>query len=362
MTDARVDPRRRVCGARASMRIRDPEPGAPERAMRLVRPALIALVIVIFTAPFAVNAQQPTRVQRIGLLLTGTPPDQNVEAFKEALRELGYVENQNLVLDYRWARGRTDLWPELAAALVGAKVDVIVTQATPAALAAKRATTTVPIVMAYAADPVGTQVVASLAHPGGNVTGVTTLAPTLSAKRLEILKEAFPKTSRVGVLRLTGAGYYRAADLFWNETERAARALQLPLVPVKAAVEEQYQSAFTAIVRGRADSIITLGDFVLTGSQRTHIVELVFRHRLPAIYQGIESVDVGGLMSYGPNIPALHRRAAAYVDKILKGARPSTLPVEQPTKFDLVINLRTAKALDLTIPQSLLLRADQLVE
>jgi len=193
---------------------------------------------------------------------------------------------------------------------------------------------------------------------------VTTLAPALSAKRLEILKEAFPRTSRVAVLRFLGPDsvYARTADLFWKETERAGHALALPLLPVEVADPNQYQRAFTAFTRGRADAVITLGDFVLTTRQRIQIVELVLQHRLPAIYQGRGSVDVGGLMSYGPNLPALHRRAAVYVDKILRGAKPSTLPIEQPTKFDLIINLKTAKALGLTIPQSLLLRADQIIE
>ena len=330
--------------------------------MRLRRAVCVTLVLVILIAPFTVSAQQAPRVHRIGLLLTGNSPDPNVEAFKEALRELGYIEGQNLVLDYRWASGRTDLWPELAAALVRVKVDVIVTQASPATLAAKRTTTAIPIVMAYTADPVGTGLVASLARPGGNVTGVTTLAPALSAKRLEILKEAFPRTSRVAVLWLVGPDYSRAANLFWNEIELAGQALALPLFRVELSNPDRYQSGFSAVARGRADAVITLGDFVLTMRQRIQIVELVHRQRLPAIYQGRGSVDVGGLMSYGPNLPALHRRAAEYVDKILKGAQPSTLPVEQPSKFDLTINLKTAKALGLTIPQALLLRADQVVE
>ena len=313
-------------------------------------------------APLTVDAQRAPRVNRIGLLLTGTPPDLNVEAFREALRELGYVEGQNLAIDYRWANGRTDLWSDLAAALVGTKVDVIVTQASPAALAARRVTTTIPIVMAYTADPVGTGLVTSLARPGGNVTGLTTLAPALSAKRLEILKEAFPRTSRVAVLRFGGPDFALARDLFWKETERAGQALALPLLPVEVANPDQYKSAFAAITRGRADAVITLGDFILTTRERIQIVELVHRHRLPAMYQGRGSVDVGGLMSYGPNLPALHRHAATYVDKILRGARPADLPVAQPTKFDLVINLKTAKALGLTIPSSLLQRADQVID
>jgi ABC-type uncharacterized transport system substrate-binding protein len=322
----------------------------------------VVLAVSLVLAPRAGEAQQATRIHRLGLLLTGTSPDPNVEAFREGLRELGYVEGQNVAIDYRWAGGQSGLWADLAAALVGGKVDVIVTQATPAALAVRRVTTAVPVVMAYAADPVGSGLVASLARPGGNVTGLTTLAPTLSAKRLEILKEAFPGTSRVAVLRLSGPTNSPAEELFWKETERAGQALRLPLLPVKVARPEEYREAFTSFARGRADALITLGDFVLTTGQRTQLVELVLRNKLPAIYQGKGSVDVGGLMSYGPNLPALHRRAATFVDKILKGAKPADLPVEQPTKFDLVVNLRTAKALGLTIPQSVLVRADQIIE
>ena len=331
------------------------------RAMLTRRRFLGTVSASLLPAPLA-EGQQAPRLHRIGLLLTGTPPDPNVEAFRDALHELGYVEGRNVVIDYRWAGGRFDLLPELASALSGGKVDVIVTQATPAAVAARRATTAIPIVMAYVADPVGSGLVASLGRPGGNVTGVTTLAPALSAKRLEILKEAFPRTSRVAVLRVLRPEDTNVTDLFWKETERAGQALRLSLFPVEAASPDQYESVFAAIARRRADAVVTLGDFTLTTRERSQIVELVFRHRLPAIYQGRGSVDVGGLMSYGPNLPALHRRAAAYVDKILRGALPSTLPVEQPTKFDLVINLKTAKALGLTIPPSVLARADQIIE
>jgi putative ABC transport system substrate-binding protein len=312
-------------------------------------------------APLAAVAQQAAKVARIGLLLAGAPPDPNVEAFRDGLREFGYVEGQNLAIDYRWAGGRTDLWPELAGALIKAHIDVIVAQATGAALAAKRLTATIPIVMAYAADPVETGLVASLARPGGNVTGLTTLAPTLSAKRLEILKEAFPNTSRVAVLRLGGRDV-PSRDLFWKETQRAGQALGLALIPEEVTSPDQYQSAFAAFARGRASALITLGDFILSTRQQTQIVELMLQHRLPAIYQGRGAVDVGGLMSYGPSLPVLHRRAATYVNKILQGAKPSTLPVEQPTKFELLINVKTAKALGLTIPPSLLARADQVLE
>jgi len=201
----------------------------------------------IIAAPRAAKAQQPARIHRLGLLLTGDPPDPNIEAFREGLRELGYVEGKNIAIDYRWASGQTGLWPELATALVGAKVDVIVTQATPAAFEARKVSTAVPIVMAYAADPVGSGLVASLARPGGNVTGLTTLAPTLSAKRLEILKEAFPLTTRVAVLRLSGRAYASSEELFWKEADQAGQTLGLQLVPVKAAGPEQYGDAFTLI-------------------------------------------------------------------------------------------------------------------
>ncbi len=320
-----------------------------------------ASVLSLLGAPLRVEAQPAAKVWRIGLLLTGAPPDPGVEAFREGLHDLGYVEGQNVVLEYRWADGRPDRWHEFAAALVDAGVDVIVTQATASALAAKRATRTIPIVMAYAADPVGTRLVPSLARPTGNVTGLTTLASALSAKRLGILKEAFPKISRIAVLRLGGPDI-PSMELFWKETERAAQALRLALLPVDVTRPEHYRDAFTAIARGRADALITLGDFPLSTRQRAQLVGLVAQNRLPAVYQGRGSVEVGGLMSYGPNLPALHRRAATYVDKILKGAKPSTLPVEQPTKFDLVINLKAAQLLGLTIPQSILLQADEIIE
>lgn len=328
-----------------------------------------AFVLGVLAAP-ALEAQPAPRVHRLGLLLTGTPPDPNVEAFSEGLRELGYVEGRNIAIDYRWAGGRFELWPDLARALVGAKVDVIVTQSTPAAFAARRATTTIPIVMAFAADPVGTGLVASLPRPGGNVTGLTTLAPTLSAKRLEILKEIFPRASRIAVLRISRPTntpadellWKGAEDLFWSETERAGQALGLQLLPVKASRPDQYRDAFVTFGRGKADALVTLGDFVLTASQRSEIVALAFQSKLPAIYQGKESVDLGGLISYGPSLPAMHRRAASFVDKILKGAKPADLPVEQATKFDLVVNLKTARALGLTIPQPVLVRADQVIE
>jgi len=310
----------------------------------------------------AVEGQPAPKIHWLGLLLTGAPPDANFEAFREGLRDLGYVEGQNITIESRWAGGQSDRWSELVAALLDAKVDVIVTQATPAALTVKRLTTAVPVVMAYAADPVGSGLVANLARPGGNVTGLTTLAPTLSAKRLEILKEAFPGTSRVAVLRVSGRSSSSAEELFWKETERAGQALGLQLLPAKVAEQSQYRDAFASFTRGRADALITLGDFVLTPGQRTQIVDLVLRSKLPAIYQGKESVDVGGLISYGPNLPAMHRRAATFVDKILKGAKPADLPVEQPTRFDLVINLKTARALGLTIPQSLLVRADEIIQ
>jgi len=190
---------------------------------------------------------------------------------------------------------------------------------------------------------------------------LTTLAPTLSAQRLEILKEAFPLTTRVAVLRLSGLSYAPSEELVWKETKQAGQALGLQLLLVKAVGPEQYRDAFTSFTRGRAEALITLGDFVLTASQRTQIVELALRNKLPAVFQGKESIDVGGLMSYGPDLRAMHKRAAIFVDRILKGAKPADLPVEQPTKFELVINLKTANALGLRIPQSLLVRADEII-
>ena len=280
-------------------------------------------------------------------------------AFRQGLRELGWIEGQNLVIEHRFAEGRAERFPDLAAALVRLRVDVIVTSSgEPAILAAKRATTTTPIVMAISGDPVETGLVASLARPGGNVTGLTILATEVAGKRLELLKEAVPRASRVAVL--WNAAYPgKAFEL--RETQAAARVLGVSLWPVEVREPNDLPGAFSAIARAGPDALITFAD-PLTNTERRRIVDFAVRNRLPMISAVRPFADEGGLMTYGPNIADMCRRAATYVDKILKGAKPADLPVEQPTKFDLVINLKTAKALGLTIPPSVLLRADRVIE
>jgi putative ABC transport system substrate-binding protein len=308
--------------------------------------------------PLAAAGQQAAKVARIGLLRTGSPPDPALDAFKEGLRELGYVEGQNVVLHVRFAGGRLDRLPALAAELVLRDVDVVVTGGEAAIQAARVATRTIPIVMGASNDPVGAGLVESLARPGGNITGSTILAPELSRKRLGLLKEIGPGIVRVAVLSdPTSPGIGR--DL--EETQSAARALGFRLHVWTVRAPKDLDEAFAGMRRERAEAVMVLADPVFTAS-RVRIVKLVAAARLPSIYYWKDFVDAGGLMSYGPSLQGLYRRAATYVDKILKGAKPGDLPVEQPTKFELVINLKTAKAVGLTLPQSLLLRADQVIE
>jgi len=318
-------------------------------------------------APLAAEAQLAGKVYRIGVLeVVGAASNAgNLSAFRQALRELGYVEEQNFVIEYRSADGRHERFLDLATELVQVKVDVIVTRGTPAALAAKQATGTIPIVMASSGDPVAEGIVASLARPGGNVTGLHIMAPPeLGGKRLRLLKEAVPGASRVGIL-------WHSEDiqspLIVRETERVARSMGVQLKSLEVqrlgmrSTGEAFGQTFEAALLGQVDALIAVEDY-LTFTDRTLIVDFAAMSRLPAIYGLREFVDAGGLMSYGTDRRDLFRRSATYIHKILKGARPADLPVEQPTKFELVINLKTAKALGLTIPQSLLQRADQVIE
>ncbi|MBI4587724.1 MAG: ABC transporter substrate-binding protein [Candidatus Rokubacteria bacterium] len=330
--------------------------------MRLRTVVLVALGIL--ATPLSAGAQQPGRVPRIGILLPGSPPTPatplpTLEAFLQGLRDLGYVEGRNVALEYRWAEGKLDPLSDLAAELVRLKVDVIVTHTAPAIQAAKKATSTVPIVMAAVGDPVVTGLVASLARPGGNITGLSLLAPELAGKRLELLKETLPKLSRVAVL-------WNSASPAMVHTFRQALVAAETLGVKFQSLEVQgdptdFERAFSAITRERPDGLfVTLDPF--TSRHRGRIAELAAKHRVPAMYELREFVDAGGLMAYGPSSRDLWRRAATYVDKILKGAKPADLPVEQPTKFELVVNLKTAKALGLTIPQSVLIRADHVIQ
>jgi putative ABC transport system substrate-binding protein len=316
----------------------------------------------LLVAPLAAEAQQAAKIARIGYLslnLAGNPHTR--EAFRQGLRDLGYVEGRSVVIEYRDAEGKLERLPALAAELVALKVDVIVAVSTPQALAAKQATRTLPIVFATAADPVTSGLVTSLARPGGNVTGLSFLAPELVGKRLEQLKQAVPGVNRVAVLRQPGGHGERTEKDMLKEAEVAARTLEVRLQFVEAGGPEDFDRAFSDMTRARADALTVLSSTMLF-VERRHLVELAAKHRLPAVYTSREYVDAGGLMAYGPDLADLFRRTATYVDKILKGAKPADLPVEQPTKFELVINLKTAKALGLTIPQSLLGRADEIIQ
>jgi putative ABC transport system substrate-binding protein len=310
----------------------------------------------------AAEAQQAAKVSRIGYLsinLAGGP--HMTEGFRQGLRELGYVEGRNVVIEFRDAEGKLERLPALATELVALKVDVIVVGGTVAALAAKQATRTLPIVFVSAVDPVTDGLVASLARPGGNVTGLATLAPELVGKRLEQLKQIVPEVSQVAVLWQPGALGERTEKDLRKEAEFAARVLGMRLQFVEARGPDDFDRAFSDMTRARAGALTVLGSSMLI-NERRHLVNLAAKNRLPAVYGLREYVDAGGLMSYGPNNVDLFRGAAAYVDKILKGAKPGDLSVEQPTKFELVINLKTAKALGITIPQSVLARADEVIQ
>ncbi|MGE5819246.1 MAG: ABC transporter substrate-binding protein [Deltaproteobacteria bacterium] len=301
--------------------------------------------------------QQAKKIPRIGVLRTGSSPDPNVEGFRRGLRELGYVEGQNIAIEYRWAKGKTDQLPDLAAELVRLNVDVIVTGGSQAARAAKNATSAIPIVTAAGGDPVSSGLVASLARPGGNVTGLTNIGTQLSGKRLELLKEIAPGIIQVAVLANPANPTYSASR---KEVEAAAPALRIKLQLVEVGRPSELDKALTAIGKERSGAVLLLADEMLF-TQRARIVEFALKNRLPAVFDVSEFVEIGGLLSYGPNLPDIFRRAATYVDKILKGAKPADLPVEQPTTFELVINLKTANQLGLTLPPNLLARADRVI-
>jgi ABC-type uncharacterized transport system substrate-binding protein len=315
----------------------------------------------LLAAPLAAEGQQAAKVPRIGYLALNPAANPHLhEAFRQGLRDLGYVEGRNVVIEYRDAEGKPERLPTLAAELVALKVDVLVAQPTVAALAAKQATRTLPIVFPVA-EPVTSGLVTSLARPGGNITGLSVLAPEMVGKGLELLKQAVPGVSRVAVLWDPSAFPERTAKYMRKEVEVAARALGVRLEFVEARRPEDFDRAFSDMTRARAGALTVSGGSMFF-SERRRLVDLAAKNRVPAVYQWREAVDAGGLMAYGPSVPDLFRRAATYVDKILKGAKPGDLPVEQPTKFELVIKLKTAKALGLTIPPSLLQRADQVIE
>ena len=326
-----------------------------------MRRLICAISLAMLLAPLGAAAQQPEKVPRIGYFSAGSPSSAPhlLEAFRKGLRELGWVEDKNIVIDYRFAEGRSDRLPDLAAELVRLKVDIIVAVPTPAAAAAKNATETIPIVMIGAYDPVGVGLIAGLARPGGNVTGSSySVGLEIIAKQLELLKETVPKVRRVAILWNPANPSH---PLVVRELNVAARSLGVQLQFLEARGPNEFEGAFAAMAKERMGALLVVPDSV-SFLHRTRLADLAARSHLPAAYGLRGHVDAGGLMSYGPDSADLFRRAATYVDKILKGAKPADLPVEQPTKFELVVNLKTAKALGLTIPQSVLVRADEVIQ
>ena len=307
------------------------------------------------------DAQQASKTAKIGILSATTPAAlaPSVEAFKQGLRELGWVEGKSFVLEVRYGEGKVERLSELARELVALKMDVIVTPADLSIAAVKRETQTIPIVMALSSDPVGAGFVASLARPGGNITGLSNISPELSGKRVELLREAVPGLSRLALLWNPEV---RGAVLDYKEAASAARSLRVEVQSVEVSRAEDLDRAFSTITSWRAQALMLPGINPVGLANRAQIVSFAQRNRLPSMFPTKEYVDSGGLMSYGPSLVDLFRRAAGYVDKILKGAKPADLPVQQPTKFELVINLKTAKALGLTLPQSLLRRADDVIQ
>ena len=319
--------------------------------MRLIR---LVLIVSFALAPFVGEAQQAGRVYRIGWLAPAPLPT-TLDAFRDELRVFGYVESNNLVIEQRYANGKPERLASLVAELVGARADVIVTTGNPATAAAKATASSTPVVF-VAGDPVEAGFVASLAHPGGNMTGLNTLPAQLNAKRLELLREAFPKVSRVAIL-------FEPRQLSTSvlQVEAAARSLGLRVTRLEVRGAYDFERAFEAAARNHVGALMPVSSALFHG-ERQRIVSLAALHRLPTMYEHRDFAEAGGLFSYGPDILVLNRRAAAYVDKIFKGAKPADLPVEQPTKFELVINLKTAKELGLTIPQTILLQATQVIE
>jgi len=316
---------------------------------------------MLLALPIPAGAQQQTKIPRIGLLYAGTPSTQfaRVEAFRQGLRELGYVEGKNIIIEYRYAEGKLDRLPALLAELVRLKVAVIVTGGGSSTRAAKEATSTIPIVMAQVGDPVGSGLVDSLAHPGGNITGLSTLAPELNGKRLELLKETIPKLSRVAVFRTSTQ---TDNEQLLRDVNLAAKAFGVKLQYLDVLTPKDIETAFRAATKGRAQAVLWLVAGPIAGGHRTEIVELAVKSRLPVMYTSPAIVEAGGLMTYGVDNRDLDRRAAVYVDKILKGRTPRDLPVEQPMKFEFIVNLQAADKIGLKIPPNVLVRATKVIK
>jgi putative ABC transport system substrate-binding protein len=322
------------------------------------RRAFVVALGAVLVAPFGAEAQPAGKVWRIGVLSPGSPPPGPLEALRQGLRDLGYEDGRNVTIEWRFASAANDRLRDLAEELVRLRVDVIVAINTQASLAAKRVTTTTPIVIARVSDPVRTGLVASFARPGGNITGLTSFADELSGKRLALTKEILPTLSRLAMLWDAGNPGIEVAV---RAMERASPQFGVQLYNHAVKTADDFRAAFEEMTRQRVSAVFVFDD-VLLATHKRQILDWATKNRLPVISMYTELAEVGGLMAYGPNIPDIYRRAATYVDKILKGAKPGDLPIDQPTKFELVINVKTAKALGLTIPPSLLLRADQVIE
>jgi len=324
----------------------------------------LALMLVLalgfgWTA-LTVHAQGADKLPRVGFLgnSTATLEANLIGPFRDGLRDLGYVEGQNILIEYRWAEGNYQRFPELIAELIASKVDVIVTAGTPATQAYQKARTSIPLVMVAVGDPVGTGIVASLNRPGGNITGLTSISPDLESKRIELLREVIPELSHIAVLWNPKNAFHAIEN---KQVETAAASFRMKVLYLGVETQDQIGNAFAQILKEGPEALLVLADRVFLHN-RALIMDFATKYRLPGVYAYLELVEAGGLMSYGPSYADMHKRAATYVHKILKGAKPADLPVEQPTKFNLVVNLKTAKALGLKIPQSLLLRADEVIE
>jgi putative tryptophan/tyrosine transport system substrate-binding protein len=320
----------------------------------------VALCALLLALSFPVQAQQPAKVPRIGFLGNSTPAlEANlIGPFREGLRDLGYVEGKNIVIEWRWAEGKYDRFPTLIAELIASKVELIVTAGTPATIALKKATTTLPLVMIAVGDPVGTGLIASFAHPGGNLTGLTSISPELDGKRLELLREVVPKISYVAVLWNPTSPLQVVAE---RETQAAARAMGIKVLSLGVQAQEQFDDAFAKILKERPRALLVLADRLFL-HHRVRIMDFATQNRLPGVHAYVELVEAGGLMSYGPSYSGMHRRAAYFVDRILKGTKPADLPVEAPAKFELVVNLKAAKQIGVPIPPNVLYRADKIIK
>ena len=317
-------------------------------------------VIAVLGGVAIVEAQQAKKIPRIGFLGNST---EVLEAnliwpFREGLRDLGYVEGKNILIEYRWAEGKYERFPELIGELIQLKVEIIVTAGTPASIAVKKATTSIPLVMIAVGDPVGTGLIASLSHPGGNITGLTSISAEMEGKRLELLREVIPKISHIAVLWNAGSPVQVIQE---RETRAAAQVFGMKVLSLGVRTREEIDDAFAAIVRERPGALLVLADRLFL-HHRAPIMDFATKHRLPGVHAYVELVEAGGLMSYGPSYAGMHRRAAYFVDRILKGAKPADLPVERPAKFELVINLKAAKQIGLTIPPNVLARADRVIK